>query len=232
MLLDLSVATLGAPQTAIDIDVAELLVACTVLVGPERALRAACAGPGDQAVAGALPYMERAALTPHLRDLAHDHDVALKKLREAAAEQTGRSCRSSSRSAGSGRATSCSRRSSPLAAYLLITKLAKIGFGTIASELAPLRARVGRGGADPRPAHLRPAGDRPSGGRGDAAAAPSVRPARDGRQVPEPDRPGLGRKHRAHDPLPAAAGRADRRGRRRRVRSTGSPRRSCRSRSC
>ena len=38
MLVDLSAATLGAPQSALDIDVAELLVACTVLVGPERAL--------------------------------------------------------------------------------------------------------------------------------------------------------------------------------------------------
>src|SRR5262249_51036042 len=60
LLVDLSVATLGAPQIAIDIDVAELLVACTVLVGPERALKSACAGPGTQAVAAALPYMERA----------------------------------------------------------------------------------------------------------------------------------------------------------------------------
>jgi hypothetical protein len=33
-----SAATLGAPQSALDIDVAELLVACTLLVGPERAL--------------------------------------------------------------------------------------------------------------------------------------------------------------------------------------------------
>jgi len=36
MLVDLSAATLGAPQSALDIDIAELLVACTVLVGPER----------------------------------------------------------------------------------------------------------------------------------------------------------------------------------------------------
>ena len=38
MLVDFSAATLGAPQSALDIDVAELLVACTVLVGPDRAL--------------------------------------------------------------------------------------------------------------------------------------------------------------------------------------------------
>ena len=41
MLVDFSAATLGAPQSALDIDVAELLVACTVLVGPDRALRKA-----------------------------------------------------------------------------------------------------------------------------------------------------------------------------------------------
>jgi hypothetical protein len=38
------------------LDVAELLVACTVMVGPERALRAAIDGVGTDAVAGALPY--------------------------------------------------------------------------------------------------------------------------------------------------------------------------------
>ena len=38
MLVDFSAATLGAPQSALDIDVAELLVACSVLVGPERTL--------------------------------------------------------------------------------------------------------------------------------------------------------------------------------------------------
>ena len=38
MLVDLSAATLGAPESLLDVDVAELLVACTVLVGPERAL--------------------------------------------------------------------------------------------------------------------------------------------------------------------------------------------------
>jgi uncharacterized membrane protein YbhN (UPF0104 family)/tRNA A-37 threonylcarbamoyl transferase component Bud32 len=135
LLVDLSVATLGAPRTAIDIDVAELLVACTVLVGPDRALNAACAGPGTQAVAAALPYMERAALTPHLRDLAHDHDLELKQLREAAAKETGTKLPE----------LVSVRRVRPrdflftglvaVAAYLLITKLAKIGFGTIASEL-------------------------------------------------------------------------------------------------
>jgi hypothetical protein len=57
--------------------VAELLVACTVLVGPDRALATAIAGVGVDAVTGALPYLQRAALTPHTRDLARSSDVAL-----------------------------------------------------------------------------------------------------------------------------------------------------------
>ena len=64
MLVDLSAATLGAPQSALDIDVAELVVASTVLVGPDRALQKAIdAGWGD-AVGRVLPYLQRAALTP------------------------------------------------------------------------------------------------------------------------------------------------------------------------
>ena len=135
MLLDLSVATLGAPPSSIHIDVAELLVACTVLAGPERTLKAALAGAGSDAVKGAIPYLERAALSPHTRDLARDHDLELKKLREAAAEATG----------GKVPELVPIHRVRPrdflmtgliaLAAYLLITKLARIGFGTIYDEV-------------------------------------------------------------------------------------------------
>ena len=45
-------------------------------------------GWGD-VVARALPYLQRAALTPHLRDLARTHEVDLKELRAAAATATG-----------------------------------------------------------------------------------------------------------------------------------------------
>jgi hypothetical protein len=89
LLLDLSAATLGAPRSALDIDVAELLVASTVRVGPD-ALHAAIAGIGADALAGAVPYLQRAALTPHVRDLARTHEVALDDLREAAAAATGK----------------------------------------------------------------------------------------------------------------------------------------------
>ena len=135
MLVDFEAATLGAPQAALDIDVAELLVACTVLVGPDRALKDAVdAGWGD-AIGRALPYLQRAALTPHLRDLARAHEIDLKDLRAAAAAATGQEVPEAAPL----------RRIKPkdllltaalvFGAYLLISKLASIGFGTIAHEL-------------------------------------------------------------------------------------------------
>lgn len=135
MLVELADATLGAPQAQLDIDVAELLVACTVLVGPDRALHMAVTAGWSDAVARVLPYLQRAALTPHLRDLARAHEIALTELRAAAAAATG----------------SASPEIAPLrrirprdlvltaavvfAAYLLIGQLAEIGFDTIADEL-------------------------------------------------------------------------------------------------
>jgi glycosyltransferase 2 family protein len=135
MLVDFAAATLGAPQSALDIDLAELLVASTILVGPDRALKKAVdAGWGD-AVGRVLPYLQRAALTPHLRDLARAHEVDLKQLRAAAAAATGQEAPE----------VAPLHRIRPrdllltaaliLAAYLLISKLAAIGFGTIAHEL-------------------------------------------------------------------------------------------------
>jgi uncharacterized membrane protein YbhN (UPF0104 family)/tRNA A-37 threonylcarbamoyl transferase component Bud32 len=135
MLVGLSEATLGAPQSSLDIDVAELLVACCVLVGPERALRKAVDAGWSDAVGRVLPYLQRAALTPHLRDLARTHEVSLKQLRANAAAATGHEVPE----------IAPLRRVRPkdvllmaflvLAAYLLISQLAEIGIRTIADEL-------------------------------------------------------------------------------------------------
>ena len=135
MLVDLSAATLGADQTALDLDVAELLVSCAILVGPERTLRMAVASGWGDVIARVLPYLQRAALTPHLRDLARTHEVDLEDLRVAVAAATGTE----------------EPKIAPLlrirardivvmaavifAAYLLISQLAEIGFDTIADEL-------------------------------------------------------------------------------------------------
>jgi glycosyltransferase 2 family protein len=135
MLVDLSAATLAAPQTALDIDAAELVVACTVLVGPERALRHALDSGWKDNLVRILPYLQPAALTPHLRDLARSHELSLKKVRADIAAATGQETPE----------VAPLRRIRPrdflltavliAATYLLITKLAQIGFGTIYGEL-------------------------------------------------------------------------------------------------
>jgi uncharacterized protein (TIRG00374 family) len=135
MLVDLSAASLAAPQSAIDMDAAELVVACTVLVGPERALRLALDAGWRENLVRILPYLQSAALTPHLRDLARSHEIGLKKLRADAAAATGQEAPE----------VAPLRRVRPrdlllsaaliVAAYLLISKLAEIGFGTIYREL-------------------------------------------------------------------------------------------------
>jgi len=135
MLVDLSAATLGAPQSALDMDVAELLVASCVLVGPERVLRQAVTAGWSDSIARVLPYLQPAALTPHLRELARSHEVDLKRLRQAAAAATG---------AAEPEIASLHRvRPKDLltmaalivGAYVIVTRLAAIGFDTIAREL-------------------------------------------------------------------------------------------------
>ena len=90
MLVDLSAATLGAPQSALDIDVAELLVACTVLVGPERALRHGRRGRLGRRgrPRAAVPAARRADAAPP-RPRARRTRSASRSCAAAAAEATG-----------------------------------------------------------------------------------------------------------------------------------------------
>jgi uncharacterized membrane protein YbhN (UPF0104 family)/tRNA A-37 threonylcarbamoyl transferase component Bud32 len=136
MLVDLSAATLGAPQSALDMDVAELLVASTVLVGPERTLRKAIAAGWGDAVGRVLPYLQRAALTPHLRDLARSHEIGLKDLRAAAAEATGQEEPDLVPLHRVQPKDILMTAALAFAAYLLISQLADIGFRTIVDQLA------------------------------------------------------------------------------------------------
>jgi uncharacterized membrane protein YbhN (UPF0104 family)/tRNA A-37 threonylcarbamoyl transferase component Bud32 len=135
MLVDLSAATLGAPEASLDIDVAELLVACCVLVGPERTLSEAIdAGWGDS-IARVLPYLQRAALTPHLRDLARTHEVGIKQLRQAAAAATGSEEPELAPLRRVRLRDLLTMAAVVFAAYLVLSQLAEIGFDTIAHEL-------------------------------------------------------------------------------------------------
>jgi uncharacterized membrane protein YbhN (UPF0104 family)/tRNA A-37 threonylcarbamoyl transferase component Bud32 len=135
MLVDLSAATLGAPQSALDIDVAELLVACTVLVGPDRALAQAIGAGWGDTVGRVLPYLQRAALTPHLRDLARSHEVGLKDLRAAAAAATGQEAPEIAPLRRMRARDFVLTAALIFATYLLISQLAEIGFGTLADQL-------------------------------------------------------------------------------------------------
>jgi glycosyltransferase 2 family protein len=135
MLVDLSAATLAAPRSALDIDRAELAVASTVLVGPDRAFEQALEAGWKDELVEVLPYLQRAALTPHLRDLARSHEIGLKQLRAKAAAATGEKTPE----------VAPLRRVRPrdllltaaliFAAYVLISKLAEVGFDTIYREL-------------------------------------------------------------------------------------------------
>jgi uncharacterized membrane protein YbhN (UPF0104 family)/tRNA A-37 threonylcarbamoyl transferase component Bud32 len=135
MLVDFSAATLGAPQSALDIDLAELLVASTILVGPDRALKKAGDAGWRDAIGRVLPYLQRAALTPHLRDLARAHEVDLKKLRAAAAAAAGQEAPEVAPLHRIRLKDLALTATLVFAAYLLISKLAAIGFGTIADQL-------------------------------------------------------------------------------------------------
>jgi uncharacterized membrane protein YbhN (UPF0104 family)/tRNA A-37 threonylcarbamoyl transferase component Bud32 len=135
MLVDWAAATLGAPQSALDTDVAELVVACTVLVGPDRAWRRAIDAGYADAVGRVLPYLQRAALTPHLRDLARKSEIQLKELRKQVAETTGRDEPELVPLRRFHLKDLVLTGGIAFAAYLIISELADIGFGTIAHEL-------------------------------------------------------------------------------------------------
>lgn len=135
MLVDWSAATIGAPQSALDIDVAELLVACAVLVGPERTLAKAVAAGWGASIGRVLPYLQRAALTPHLRDLARSHEVVLDELRSSAAIAAGVDVPELVPMRRVRAKDLLMMAAVVFAAYLLIGQLADIGFGTIRDEL-------------------------------------------------------------------------------------------------
>jgi glycosyltransferase 2 family protein len=141
VLVGFAAATLRAPRSALDIDVAELLVACAVSVGPARALQSALAGTGADAVKRALPYLQRAALTPHLRDLARSHEVALDRLRADAAQATGSEPVEPAQLRRIRPRDFLITAAVAFSAYLLISQLAGIGFRTIAADLR--RAELG-----------------------------------------------------------------------------------------
>jgi uncharacterized membrane protein YbhN (UPF0104 family) len=135
LVTNLARARLNAAPDVLATDLIELLVSCSTVVGVDRALAAARAEMGDDALRDALPFLQRAALTPGLRDEARDFDVDIKALRERIVDITG----------GEMPEIAEVRRVSVrdvvlvgltvFAAYLILTQIADIGLSTIVDEL-------------------------------------------------------------------------------------------------
>ncbi len=133
---DFSEARPGATSQAKDIDIAELLVSTTILVGPDRALAAALGALGQDRLVQTLPYVQRAALTPRTRDRAREHEVDVRDLRKAIAKNAGVDVpqiaalrRVRWRDIGLMALLA-------FAAYLLLSQLADVGIDTIVDQLS------------------------------------------------------------------------------------------------
>ncbi len=86
---DFAMASVSAPDTRLDQDVAQLLVATASLVGEDTATRAAVDVLGAEVVGAALPYFQKPALsTANRRALRADKDL-LDPLRETVTTATG-----------------------------------------------------------------------------------------------------------------------------------------------
>jgi uncharacterized protein (TIRG00374 family) len=80
----LQAATLDAPDALIQVDRATFLVATTLLVGAERAVRACRAGLGDDGLRAALPYLQVPALPLRLRLRLRGAEKVVSGLRDEA----------------------------------------------------------------------------------------------------------------------------------------------------
>ena len=216
------------PQSSLDLDVAEFLVACCVLVGPERALREALAAGWGDAVARALPYLQRAALTPHLRDLARAHEVGLKELRERRPRRHG----DSEARAGSTTPRSPTRRPPDGARDLRGVPPRQPArphrLRDDCRRARQCRPGVGDRCVGPRPVHVHRLRDLRPGSSRDPPRAPPVHRAPVGDQVHQPDRAELGGPDRDEPSLPSTDGRSARGGAGGRRRRRRRPRRWCR----
>src|SRR5690606_11936274 len=85
---DLSVAELRPSEPLVDADAAQLLVLTASASGPEAAVAAALDHRGDR-LAGLVPYLQPAVLTPDTRRFVREKRLDLAALRSAAADAAG-----------------------------------------------------------------------------------------------------------------------------------------------
>lgn len=88
-IVDYDRARLAAPQRDRRRDLAELLVALSLLAGAERTVRTAVAALGPEVVAGVLPMLQPLALTSETRRQLRSQQGLLEELRRRVQETTG-----------------------------------------------------------------------------------------------------------------------------------------------
>jgi uncharacterized membrane protein YbhN (UPF0104 family) len=136
LLRDFAAGRLAASPGVLDTDVAELLVSTALLVGSERALRSALDNLGERAVAEAIPYLQTAALTPALRDEVRHEDFDIGGLRRLAATSTATELPEVIQLRRVSVRDVVFTALLGVAAYLIISQFADIGFATIWDELS------------------------------------------------------------------------------------------------
>jgi uncharacterized membrane protein YbhN (UPF0104 family) len=139
VLTELSGARLNATAAFLGTDLAELLVSTALRVGNERAIAAARDGAGKDALTTALPFVQRAALTPRTWDEVHARKFDVEKLRTDLATAVG----------SEPVKVAALRRVSwggllltgllLIAVYMMIGQVADIGLDTIVDEFADAR---------------------------------------------------------------------------------------------
>jgi uncharacterized protein (TIRG00374 family) len=120
-------------------DVASLLTATALLVGPERAIEAARRARGDESLEATLPVLQTAVLTDSLRRQAHHAKVKTSDLRKQTAAALGVDAPEIEQLTRVTWKSLLMVAFVGLAAYTLIGGLAEVGFDTIVDTLADAR---------------------------------------------------------------------------------------------
>jgi undecaprenyl-diphosphatase len=89
VLVDFSLASISAPQSRLDQDIAQLLVTSALVVGAKESVAAAVEALGADAVSAALPLVQKPALTRTTRTALHHHKKLLDELHTEISGSTG-----------------------------------------------------------------------------------------------------------------------------------------------
>jgi uncharacterized membrane protein YbhN (UPF0104 family) len=131
-LRDTETGDIAAADLSLRIDVAQLLTTIALVVGPQRAVTSAVSSLGSQAVVRALPLVQKVAMGPSTRSALRDEKGLLRAIREGVLELAPEAEPSEPVEL---------RRLTPrtlvtvlgggIAAYLLLTQLARVDIGKV-----------------------------------------------------------------------------------------------------